>query len=166
MINFEYKGNIYRIKKSSSINSLLAREELLQLPLSAWQELLKMKDGICPSSMLFNILRIKIEQYDKSSAINNFTLKGINYWFDKTTRVSLAHLVNSCEGNVQFVLGKDIVNLTKEEAQDFLAQLEVYAQKCFIVTHQHLENVNQLQTVEDLINYEYTKQYPSKINFI
>lgn len=166
MINFEYNNKTYRIKKSNSIKTVLAREELLQLPLSAWKEILEMKDGFCPGYMLFNILKTKIEYYDKSLEVNNFTLKGVKGWFDKTTRVSLAHFVNSCKDSVQFVLGDNIINLTKEEAQDFLAQLEVYAQKCFIITHQHLENIKQLRTVEDLINYKYTEQYPNKINFI
>jgi hypothetical protein len=61
-------------------------------------------------------------------------LNGIKYWFDKATRVSLVNLVNSSEEDVSFILGSEIVTLSKEKASKFLANLEVYASKCFIKT--------------------------------
>lgn len=130
-----------------------------------WYNLLMEKDKEVSEYVLLQILKHKIQTNDKSKNINTFTLKGIDYWFDKSTRVSLSYAVSCVENEIEFVLGTKSVILTKEEALKFLNDLEVYAQKCYIITYKHLQNINNLKSVEDIINYEYNN-YPDKINFV
>ena len=108
------------------------------------------------------ILKKQIQIYDKSKTINSFIYKDQLYWFDKNTRVCLLNLTNYSE-YIELVLGNDIINITSENLKKFLADLEVYASKCYVNTQKHLLNINQLRTVEDLINYDYTIGYPDKI---
>lgn len=166
MMKFNYDNKIYRINYSSSINTLLAQGELLELPLSAWYEMLKEKDGIYPSgSTLLNILEAQIKAYDISNNVNGFIVNGIDYWLNKYDRVSLANLANSSENIITLVLGDQILEIPVDIAKQFLAQLEVYAGQCYLTTAKHLLAIKELKTIEDIISYDYTKGYPEKINF-
>lgn len=153
------------VRQDSSLNQLLQSKKLIELSMQEWYNLFMMKDYQVSEDVLLEVLKQKIINYDKSKEINTFTLKGIDYWFNKETRVSLFYLTNSIDTNVEFVLGDKIVNLSKEDALKFLSELEVYAQKCYLITHKHLNNINNLKTVDEIINYKYNNEYPDKINF-
>jgi hypothetical protein len=122
MIHFNYNNTVYRINSSSSINTLLAQRELLKLPLSAWNEMLKEKDGIYPSYItLLKVLEAQIKAYDSSDSVNSFIVNGINYWLNKYDRASLVNLVNSSENNVTLIFGDQILEIPTNKAKDFLA---------------------------------------------
>lgn len=131
-----------------------------------WYDLLNEKDGIVPNYILMEILKHKIQNYDKSEEVNSFILKGVKGWFDKQTRVSLAHLASCVENQMDFVLGNEIITLTKAEAVKFLSDLEVYAQQCYLATRKNVIALNEVKSLEDIINFEYINKYPNKINFI
>lgn len=46
-----------------------------------------------------------------------------------------------------------------------LAQIQLYADRCYIVTETHKSNVNALKTIEEVDNYDITSGYPEKLNF-
>lgn len=110
-----------------------------------------------------DILSAKINLYDNSSEVNSFIFKGSPMWLDKATRVGLMHLVNCSSDKVQVVLENEIITFSKDDAKDFLTQLELYAGQCYLQTQKHLLAVKQLNTAEDFINYDYTTGYPEKI---
>lgn len=109
------------------------------------------------------ILLEKIKLYDSSEKVNSFLIDGTPFWLDKATRVGLMHLANCSSDNVQLVLGDKIVTFPVELAKNFLARLEVYAGQCYLQTQKHLLAVKELNTLEDVINYDYTTGYPDKI---
>jgi hypothetical protein len=74
-------------------------------------------------------------------------------------------LVNSSNDEVSLVLSDHVLTIPKDIASGFLAQLEVYAGKCYLQTAKHQLAIKELQTVEELINYDYTKGYPEKLTF-
>ena len=131
-----------------------------------WYDLLKEKDGIVPNYILMQILKHKILTYDTSNEVNSFVLKGVEGWFDKQTRVSLAHLAACVENQMDFVLGDNIITIPKNEAIKFLSDLEVYAQQCYLTTRKNIIALNQVKSLEDIINFEYTNKYQNKINII
>ena len=163
MITLEHNGNIYKVHKRTSLSNLLLRKDLLALPMSKWVELLNQVNGICKAHILQNVLIAAIKQYDTSLNVNSFTFKDKQYWLDKNTRIGLQHLVNCSEDKISLMLEGELLELPIEFANNFLKQLEVYAGKCYLVTQQHLNNANLLETVEDIVNYDYTKGYPEKI---
>ena len=149
--------------KELTLDSMLEQEELLQLPLSKWYEMIKEKDGVCYEFTLITILIALIKHYDKSINVNSFYYKDKQEWLDKNTRLGLQNLINSGADNITIQLKDSIVDIKAAKLKEFLNQLEVYAGKCFSVTAKHLEAIKQLNTVDDLINYDFKSGYPLKI---
>lgn len=162
-IQVTYNGKSYFINKTDTLKSMLSREELLQLPMKTWVELLNLKDGRYYLSTLLTIIVALIKAYDKSSNVNSFYYKGKEYWLDKNTRVGLQNLANCSSNNMSLVLEDTIVELSIDKAKSFLSKLEEYAGKCYINTTKHLLAIKDFKTVEDVINYDYTTGYPDKI---
>ena len=162
-IQVTYNGKSYFINKTDTLKSMLSREELLQLPMKTWVELLNLKDGRYYLSTLLTIIVALIKAYDKSSNVNSFYYKGKEYWLDKNTRVGLQNLANCSSDNMSLVLEDTIVELSIDKAKSFLSKLEEYAGKCYINTTKHLLAIKDFKTVEDVINYDYTTGYPDKI---
>lgn len=163
MITLEYNGTHYRVQKCTSLAKLLTRKDLLALPISKWVELLNLVNGTCKVHVLQNVLKHVINQYDKSSNVNSFIFKDKQLWLDKNTRLGLQQLVNSSEDKISLVLEDEILEIPVNVADKFLKDLEVYAGKCYLNTQKHLINVKSLETLEDIINYDYTSGYPEKI---
>ena len=46
-----------------------------------------------------------------------------------------------------------------------LAQIQLYADQCFIVTKQHKAAVEALDSIEAVDNYDVTAGYPTKLTF-
>jgi hypothetical protein len=53
-----------------------------------------------------------------------------------------------------------------KNAIEMLLDLEIYASQCYDVTQRHLHNVKQLQSIEDINNYDYKVDYPEKLKLI
>lgn len=150
---------------NKSIEELITLEELKNLDLKNWDFLLTSLWGKTLYKHIIKVLRSKIEQYDSSEKVNSFLINGNKFWLDKTTRLGIMHLANCSKDNIQLVLGDKILTIPVGKAKDFLAQLEVYAGQCYLQTQKHLLAIKELKTVEDIINYDYTKGYPEKITF-
>lgn len=163
MITLEYNGTHYRVQKCTSLANLLTRKDLLALPMSKWVELLNLVNGTCKVHVLQDVLKHVINQYDTSSNVNSFIFKDKQLWLDKNTRLGLQQLVNSSEDKISLVLEDEILEISVNVADKFLKDLEVYAGKCYLNTQKHLINVKSLETLEDIINYDYTSGYPEKI---
>lgn len=117
----------------------------------------------------------KVRLYDASSKINSFKINGKEYWLDKLQRSSILNLLKIDEDNKAFdlILGDEIYNVKKEKIEDLLNRLELYAYKCKVTTQRHLNNISSInlptngkeeeEYIQALINYDYTKNYPEKI---
>lgn len=164
-MEFIYNNTEYIINKYDSISELTSRGDLLRLPLSAWKELFLLKGGYVDKTMLLNVLDRKIDYYDSSKEVNSFIFNETPLWLDKATRVGLVNLVNSSSDNVTLALGNQIITIPVEIAKHFLSELEVYAGKCYVNTARHKIAINDLKTIDELINYDYTTGYPEKLTF-
>lgn len=165
MIKIQFDDKELFVEKGLSIKKMLKNPSLLELSLPQWRELLVKRDGICTEKMLRQILQAKINAYDQSSEVNGFYINGSIFWLDKATRVGLAHLADCTNGDMSLVLGTVVIQIDSAIAKELLAQLERYAAECYLATAKHLLAVNELQTVDELINYDYTKGYPEKLTF-
>ena len=114
-------------------------------------------------------LEKRIKEYDVSDHVNEFTLAGKKMWLSKEMRVGLMNSINieKSTKKTDTVLWFEGINYTIpiDVALQMLAQLELYALSCYNVTQQHLSEVSGLSTLEELINYDYTRGYPSKLVF-
>ena len=110
---------------------------------------------------------VEIDAYDKSSAVNGFALNGAVVWLDKATRVGLMNSTSIAKGMGQatttlwFGGMKIVINCDK--AIGLLSALEMYALECFNVTAAHKKAVAELNTVEEVLGYDYTQGYPEQL---
>ena len=111
----------------------------------------------------------EIIRYDSSKEVNEFYIQGIPVWLDKATRAGLMLRFNS-----ELALKKDTTTLWYEgqsftlplnTAMQMLYALEVYASECYDNTQLHLANVEKLETLEEIMEYDYKVGYPEKLNF-
>lgn len=112
-----------------------------------------------------------IEEYDTSDAVNQFTINGINMWLDgDTERPKLRGAAQTYKdknlGNYPLCIeGIGVIAIAPDKLLSMLNDLEVYAIECFTTTFRHREAVKALTTCQEIVNYDYTKQYPSKLVF-
>ena len=111
----------------------------------------------------------KIKEYDKSEAVNSFTVNGYTLWLNKATRAGLELRFRSEKeaGVFETTLWYNDMSftMTVERAQEILYALECYASKCYDTTVQHLKEVKSLLTVDQINQYDYTANYPEKLVF-
>ena len=110
-----------------------------------------------------------VEIYDTSEAVNSFTLQGKQMWLPKETRVGIANLVTyeKKAGRETTTLWYDgeKYELPVDTALQILSVLELYASECYNVTEAHKAAVSALESVEDIVAYDYTTDYPEKLIF-
>lgn len=111
----------------------------------------------------------EINHYDSSDEVNIFYIQGLPVWLDKATRAGLklrfeAELAMK-EENTTLWYGNQSFTLQLNMAIQMLYAIEVYASKCYDNTQKHLANVEKLETLEEIIEYDYHIGYPEKLNF-
>lgn len=111
----------------------------------------------------------EIEAYDISPNVNGFIYNDIFMWLDRETRASLKNTIESLE-----LVGRDELNIWYENAhitldlnsaKNLLALLEVYATDCYNVTAQHKFLISNMTEIEDIVNFDISKDYPEILNF-
>lgn len=109
----------------------------------------------------------EIERYDSSKDVNSFSIDGIELWLDKATRVGLKLRFES-----EIAMGKESTTLWSEGiefvlpieiAVKMLYGLELYASACYDNTQRHIAAVGKLESIEDVIVYDYKSGYPEKL---
>lgn len=127
---------------------------------------------LTPEQILFNAKKDKkagVEYYDSSREVNEFYIQGMPVWLDKATRAGLMLRLNS-----ESALNKENTTLWYEgysftlplnTAMQMLYALEVYASECYDNTQLHLSNIDKLETLEEIGEYDYKVGYPKKLHF-
>ena len=155
----KYNNTEYNIP--NYLNQIEERGDLMSLPLKIWLEYFTKLTGQGDIAFMKKVLKYQIMKQD--SKVNVFSFRGKDYWWDKNTRIGLDRLANSGKDSYEIVLGTDIIEVSKNELQNLLNQLEIYANKCFINTQRHLNAIENLNTPLELIEYYYTLGYPNKV---
>lgn len=113
------------------------------------------------------VLADSITKYDVSENVNEFFVNGQSMWLDKATRVGL---VNSLRVQKESGLERSTLwfggighEVSIDDALSFLSRLELYAIECYNVTQRHLAEIKALETLEDILAYDFTEGYPPKI---
>lgn len=111
----------------------------------------------------------EINNYDSSNEINIFYIQGLPVWLDKATRAGLKLRFEAelAMGRTDTTLWYDNMQfpLSLENAMHMLYAIEVYASACYDNTQLHLSNVDKLETIDEIKNYDYRNGYPEKLNF-
>lgn len=109
----------------------------------------------------------EIEKHDTSPSVNGFMLNGLRVWLNKDTRVGLMNSTSIAKamGKTTTTLwfGGMQIEVNCDKAIGLLSALEMYALECFNVTAAHKKAVAELNTVEEVFGYDYTKGYPEQL---
>lgn len=107
-------------------------------------------------------------EYDNSAEVNSFYLNGKRVWLDKATRVGLVNSLNleKATGKTDTILwfNNISININIDKALQLLAVVEMYAKECYNNTHQHMRDISKLETIEECLKFDITKNYPQKPN--
>lgn len=109
----------------------------------------------------------QIDKYDTSPSVNGFMLNGLRVWLNKDTRVGLMNSTQIAKamGKTTTTLwfGGMQIDVNCDKAIQLLSALEMYALECFNVTAAHKKAVAELNTVEEVLGYDYTQGYPEQL---
>ena len=107
--------------------------------------------------------------YDSSDKVNSFYLNGNKVWLDKSTRVGLMNSlsIEKSAGNEISILwfGNNRFEIGIDSAIQMLSSLELYALNCYNTTANHKAMIENMSSIEDVKQYDYTKDYPEKLKF-
>lgn len=116
--------------------------------------------------------KARIREYDTSDKVNGFTLKhgnvSIDYWLPAEKRVQLLNAARAVKalGGSTYVLDireKGVsIEIDCDKLVSMLTSLEDYAAKCYNQTSKHLANVEKLTTIEEVVGYDITTDYPNR----
>lgn len=111
----------------------------------------------------------EIKKFDKSEAINSFSLRGNNMWFDKDLRSSIMETVkiklskSITKSSIWFNNTEYILNC--EDIISMLEDVSIYADSCNSTTERHIANITNMNTNSEIENYNYRLNYPIKLMF-
>lgn len=111
-----------------------------------------------------------IEYYDNSSEVNGFTINNdVEGWFTPDERSNYRSSIDAAKllqvPSLSFYVGDMLLEVTPTQAEYMLAQVQLYADQCYMVTKQHKLDVEAMETIEEVDEFDYTADYPQKINF-
>lgn len=112
----------------------------------------------------------ELTDYDNSSAVNDFTVNNtVHGWYTPEQRSNARNSIDSAKlvgiDTIYAPVGDQVFELSVSDAELYLAQIQVYADRCAAVTLTHKNNINNLTTIEDVEAYDFTTGYPQKLNF-
>ena len=109
-----------------------------------------------------------ITAYDSSSEINEFSYMGFPLWLCKEARAGLVVRFNAEEAmgktDTKLWAGTTDFSLSIADGRNMLNAVEYYASQCFDCTAAHKAAVEKLETIEDLVAYDYKSGYPEKLS--
>lgn len=107
-------------------------------------------------------------EYDNSAEVNSIYLNGKRVWFDKATRVGLFNILNiekaSNTETTTLWFNNTSIEIQVDKAIALLTTVEKYAKQCYDNTQKHYVEINQLESIEDCLQYDITAGYPDILN--
>lgn len=158
-------------------NSQIINPSHESLILDGWQLYEPVVAEPTPEELLARAKRVKseeIKRYDSSNSVNLFYVSGVPVWLDKTTRTGLMLRFEAEEanGNTETSLWYNGIQIPltldrslSGNAFQMLYALEVYASQCYDNTQYHLAQINNMDDIDVIKNYDHTVGYPEKLRF-
>lgn len=108
----------------------------------------------------------KLYAYDKSEAVNSFSIQGLPMWLDNDTRRKLKFRIDaektSGKETTTLWFGGFAFTLPIDIALDIINKLEVYASECYDRTQEIERNIRALESKEAVHDYPF-EGYPKML---
>ena len=159
---------------------LLSKEQVQfhnENPSASIKEVLDMKRNTVPEPTYEEQLQraksnklMELNNYDNSSAINEFVInEELRTWFTPEQRANYKNSIDSAKllniESLQLLVDNNLLEIPTYKAEKLLAMIQLYADTCYIVTKQHEQRISQLETLQEVEEYDFTAGYPEKLNF-
>ena len=104
-------------------------------------------------------MTMNIISYDSSSNVNGFTINGeVEGWFTPEERSNYKSSIDAAKllgvSALTFFVGDMEMTVTPTQAEYMLAQIQLYADQCFIITKQHKAAVEAMESIEAVDTYD------------
>ncbi|MCR5366531.1 MAG: DUF4376 domain-containing protein [Prevotella sp.] len=108
----------------------------------------------------------EIAEFDASANVNAFTVNGVPMWLNFDQRSRLRASVNACtEPTMTKYFGGVAFTYPVEVWKQMLNSVELYADTCQTITEAHKAAVYQLQTLQEVEDFDITADYPAHPDF-
>lgn len=152
-VTFNSNYQTYTVSYTEDANTITVEYDIVFLPIETLKET-KLKE---------------LADYDKSDNVNDFTVNGVNAWFDKDTRAALSTSIESAsllgESEITFVINDNEFSIDIQSAKQMLATVQRYTDRCYLTTEKHKRAIKALIEAEAIVNYDFTTGYPTKVTF-
>lgn len=156
---------------SKLFSGVPTEEQLIEWGFEEWVE-----PAPTPTQLLEKAKASKIaelEAYDDSDAVNGFEVvkdgQAITAWIEPEKRSNYRGSLEDCVllgvTDIEVPIAGMLIPMTVADARVKLAQVQLYADRCTIVTEGHKYAINALETVEHVEAYDFTVGYPDKLTF-
>lgn len=114
-------------------------------------------------------LLAEIRRYDKSEAVEDFSIGGVHLWLNSDMRAKVRENLETAqqkgEENVTLRYNGLAFPMTVAMGWQLYYAVLDYARATWDVTEIHLAAVEGLQTIEEILAYDYTQGYPEQLSF-
>ena len=119
----------------------------------------------------------QIKAYDSSKDVNSFIvsmqvdgeMKEISGWLTPAERSNYRSSIDAAKLTgiemLSFYINDAELTISTTAAELMLAQIQLYADQCFMITKQHEAAVKSLSTIQEVDEYDNTVDYPQKLVF-
>jgi len=107
----------------------------------------------------------EINSYDSSDYVNGFFIGNRVMWLVPAIRDNYMSTLQGAQRLGITAVTFMGIEMTPETGIMILDMLNIYAMQCVNVTEYHLANVDSLQTLEEIRNYDYRVGYPERLRF-
>lgn len=107
------------------------------------------------------------KEYDSSNEVNTCIINNQKCWFDKNTRIGLlqrANIEKLTKSITTIWINNNSITTSIENIIDFITNLELYSIDCFDNTQRHYQEIKELDSVKEALQYDITSGYPDIIN--
>lgn len=160
-----FTGNVLYTETATIINP--SEETLLE---NGWQIYVAPEPTAAEKLATAKLDKIaQIEEYDSSSEVEEFTINDTPMWLGHELRQQIRTSADAYSAmgqtNMTKVFNGSEYTFPITTWIQMLNALEVYAAEALNTTERHKNAVNALTDIQDVIDYNYTTGYPTKLKF-
>ena len=159
-------GSQYEFK--NDINELLNDNQFIaEISMKDLYELFNLFGGIPYNFKSY--LHRKNELYGQSKEVSSFYYEGSPVWLHKEERSDILNMLTYGAKEVleadafALILNNEIVWFDSNDLIELLSKLSIYSYKSKLNTLNHTQDIDKLETLKEIIEYDYTTGYPDKI---
>lgn len=160
-----FKGNVLYLNNQTIVNP--THEQMLEAGWLVYNEPGLTAEELLQQAKLEKILQI--DNYDASSNVECFFIDNVPMWLGHELRQQIKTSVEAYLAMGQTEVTKIFNGMEFTFGCDtwlqMLAALEIYAAEALNVTERHKIAVERITNVQDVLNYDYTANYPDKLRF-